>query len=154
MPTRTRALAEINAVFHRFGRRGIARRDPGAPLGLDNIRGEPGPPAPGGALVTVILPLWNAAASIKTALVSLAEQSWENLEVLVVDDASTDAGPDLVADFARQDPRFRLIRQAENQGAYAARNRGAGRGDAANLSPRRMPTTGRIPNGSRCTRPI
>ena len=120
----TRALAEINAVFHRFGRRGVARRDPGAPLGLDNIRGEPGPPAPGGALVTVILPLWNAAASIKTALVSLAEQSWENLEVLVIDDASTDAGPDLVADFARQDPRFRLIRQAENQGAYAARNRG------------------------------
>ena len=118
-----RALDEINAMFRRFGRREIALRDPAAPLGLDNIVGVPGPTVPDGPLVTIILPLWNGAAGIGTALKSLAEQSWRNIEVLVVDDASTDAGPDLVADFARVDPRFRLIRQTENRGTYAARNR-------------------------------
>ena len=41
----------------------------------------------------------------------------------MVDDASTDGTADLAADFARADPRFRLIRQPQNRGGYAARNR-------------------------------
>src|SRR5690606_39154538 len=45
------------------------------------------------------------------------------LEVLVVDDASTDDSAAVAADFARVDRRFRLIRQAANTGSYAARNR-------------------------------
>ena len=118
-------LAGLNAVFRRFGLVPLAPRDPGAPLSLDNLRGEGAPArgARGGPRVTVIVPLYNGAATILTALRSLAEQAWEALEVLVVDDASQDAGPDIVADFAKGDPRFRLIRQGTNQGGYAARNR-------------------------------
>lgn len=117
-----RALAELNRLYRRHGLAELARRDPAAPLSLDNLRGLAAP-RPGGPLVTIIVPLWNAAATLRTSLLSLAEQSHENLEILVVDDASTDAGPDIAADIARADPRFRLIRQAENAGPYIARNR-------------------------------
>jgi len=117
-----RVLAEVNAVLARAGLAALRRRDPAAPPGLDNLATAP-LPARGGALVTVIMALHDAGATVATALASLQAQSWADLEILVVDDASRDEGPDIVADLAARDPRIRLIRQAENLGAYAARNR-------------------------------
>jgi glycosyltransferase involved in cell wall biosynthesis len=75
-------------------------------------------------LVTVIVPVYNAAATVITALRSLAAQSYTRLEVLVVDDASTDNTAMVVKEFCAQDRRFRLLRQAINQGAYSCRNMG------------------------------
>ena len=78
-----------------------------------------------GPKVTVLVAAYQAASTIKTALRSLAEQTWRNLEVLVIDDASP--SPETARDVERvaaTDPRFRLIRMPENAGAYAARNRG------------------------------
>ena len=116
-------LAAINAVLARSGLSGIAPRDASAPLSLDNLRGAVGAGTASGPLVTVILPVHDAEATLETALRSLAEQTHEDLEVLVIDDASRDASADLAADFVRADPRFRLIRQTENTGSYGARNR-------------------------------
>jgi FkbM family methyltransferase len=117
-----RALEHINAVYRDLGLSEIARRDPARPLSIDNLTSTP-IQAASPARVSVIVPVYNAAETVRTALASLAEQSWENLEVLVVDDASTDATADAVADFARGDPRFRLIRQKTNSGSYPCRNR-------------------------------
>lgn len=120
------ALMEINAVFRAHGLQPIGRADPDLPLGLDNLRGvAPGarPGAPEGPLVTVIVPAHRAAATLPAALAGLADQTHAALEVIVVDDASPDATAEVAAEFARADPRFRLIRQTENQGGYAARNR-------------------------------
>lgn len=72
-------------------------------------------------LVTVIVPLYNKAAYVARALDSIAAQTVEDFEVIVVDDGSTDGGGDAAA--ARSDPRYRLVRQA-NAGPGAARNRG------------------------------
>ena len=119
-----RALAALNRIYRSAGLAGIRRRDAQAPLSLDNLH-APGAAARDGPLVTVIVPLYNGAATVATALRGLVEQSHTRLEILVVDDASTDAGPDIVADLARRDPRVRLIRQTENLGGYAARNRAA-----------------------------
>jgi hypothetical protein len=122
-----RALAEINAGFARFGVSPVTRADPGAPLGLDNLRGQAAPRSlTGGPLVSVILPFFNAEAVLGTALESLRAQSWDALDVLMIDDAGTDGGAAIAADFAARDPRFRLIRQPVNSGAYAARNLGLG----------------------------
>src|SRR5690606_30028325 len=114
----------INAIYRRFRLPGIARRDEDAPLTLDNIRTE-GVRTHFDAdnKVTVIVPAYNCADTILTALASLAEQSWRNLEVLVVDDCSTDDTAKTVAAFCAADERFRLIRQARNGGSYACRNR-------------------------------
>jgi glycosyltransferase involved in cell wall biosynthesis len=82
-------------------------------------------------LVTVVVPAYQRAAAIGPALRSVTTQTYRDLEVLVVDDGSTDATPDVVAAIAADDPRVRLIRFDENQGRSAARNAGieAARGE-------------------------
>ena len=75
--------------------------------------------APLGAepLVSVCVPAFNAARFIEIALGSILAQTYRRLEVIVVDDASTDGTADLVERFA--DSRLRSIRGARNAGAYA-----------------------------------
>ncbi len=72
--------------------------------------------------VTVIIPCFNAAGTISTALSGLLTQTWQNLEILVVDDCSTDDSAAVIEGWAKQDKRIRLLRHTVNQGAYAARN--------------------------------
>lgn len=74
-------------------------------------------------LVSVIIPAYNAAQHLPQALDSALGQTWRHLEVIVVDDGSTDATSDIVQTAAARDPRVRLIRQA-NAGVGAARNTG------------------------------
>lgn len=72
--------------------------------------------------LSVVIPLYDKAATIDRALRSVLSQSVADLEVVVVDDGSTDDSAAIVA--ACPDPRVRLIRQA-NAGPGAARNAGA-----------------------------
>jgi glycosyltransferase involved in cell wall biosynthesis len=71
--------------------------------------------------VSVIIPLYNKGPYIARALNSVLAQTFQNFEVIVVDDGSTDEGAEIVGRFG--DPRIRLIQQ-ENGGVSAARNRG------------------------------
>ena len=70
------------------------------------------------------MPAHNAAATIQASLASALEQTEPSLEVLVIDDASTDHTVELVATMAARDSRIRLIRSDVNRGPGAARNRG------------------------------
>lgn len=69
--------------------------------------------------VSVIMPLFNAAPFVGEAVRSVLDQSFADLELIVVDDGSTDGSGDAVGAFI--DPRIRLVRQ-ENQGVSAALN--------------------------------
>lgn len=73
------------------------------------------------ALVSVIVPAFNAAPWIQECLRSVLSQSWRELDVLVVDDGSTDETAAVAK--AINDPRVRVLRQA-NRGAASARNVG------------------------------
>ncbi|MEU5718867.1 CDP-glycerol glycerophosphotransferase family protein [Streptomyces sp. NPDC020403] len=75
--------------------------------------------------LTVVVPLHNVEEYLGACLESLAAQTMADLEVVMVDDGSTDNSADVAMEFARGDTRFRLIRQ-ENAGLGAARNAGAG----------------------------
>ncbi|MEX5727657.1 ribosomal protein L19E [Rhodovulum iodosum] len=118
-------LALINAVLANRGFAPIALRDPDRPLALSNlacpaaqaVRANTG-------LVSVIMPAFNAEATIETALRSLLDQTYPSLEIIVVDDCSTDGTFDVVQSLTREDPRIVPLRQPRNQGAYPARNAG------------------------------
>lgn len=73
--------------------------------------------------ISVIIPTHNRAALIERAVRSVLDQTVPVDEVVIVDDGSTDSTPSVVHALAIQDPRVRLIRQAQ-AGAPAARNRG------------------------------
>ncbi len=77
-----------------------------------------------GPKISVIIPAFNAAEHISTALIAVIAQTWKNLEVLVVDDHSADATMEILASFSKRDNRIRPIRLDVNRGSYVARNIG------------------------------
>lgn len=72
-------------------------------------------------LVTVIIPVYNMADFLQETLSSVAAADYPSLEVVIVDDGSTDCSGDIARRFCEQDRRFRYYRQ-ENAGVAAARN--------------------------------
>lgn len=72
-------------------------------------------------LVSIIIPVYNGERFIKRALLSLVGQTYENIEIIVVDDGSSDRTSDIVGTF--QDSRISFLHQ-ENQGQGGARNNG------------------------------
>lgn len=75
-----------------------------------------------GPLVSVVIATRNRAQYLRDSVHSVLAQTFENFELIVVDDGSQDATPEVMADIA--DPRLRYIRQ-EPTGIAGARNRGA-----------------------------
>lgn len=73
-------------------------------------------------LVTVVLPVHNGEAFVREAVISILDQSFRQLELLVVDDASTDGTAAIVESFA--DPRLRVLANASNIGLARSLNRG------------------------------
>lgn len=71
--------------------------------------------------VSIVIPLYNKEAYIKNTLSKVFLQSYQDFEIVIVDDGSTDGSAAVVKEF--DDPRIRLFSQ-ENQGASAARNNG------------------------------
>jgi glycosyltransferase involved in cell wall biosynthesis len=74
-------------------------------------------------LVSVVIPAFNAARTILEAVASVQAQTWPHVELIVVDDASTDRTTSLLQAEAAAG-RLHLLRQGVNQGVSAARNRG------------------------------
>jgi glycosyltransferase involved in cell wall biosynthesis len=72
-------------------------------------------------LVSVIVPAYNAEDFIAQTLDSIISQTYQNIEILVVDDGSEDRTPEIVESFAQRNQRITLLRQA-NAGVAAARN--------------------------------
>ncbi len=75
----------------------------------------------GTPLITVIIPVYNGAEYVGETIESALKQTYRNLEVIVVDDGSTDATLSVVQSYAHQDDRVRVISQP-NSGVSAARN--------------------------------
>ena len=74
-------------------------------------------------LVTVVVSVYNIEALLPRCLDCISAQSYRELEILLIDDGSTDGSGRLCDDFAATDSRARVIHQ-ENRGLWAVRNRG------------------------------
>ena len=74
--------------------------------------------------VSVIMPLYNAKDYVKLTVDSILNQTLKNIEVVIVDDCSTDGSLDLCRELYGHDARVRTLRQPQNMGPGAARNTG------------------------------
>ena len=75
-------------------------------------------------LVSVVVPTRDRVHRLVNALASIERQTWSTWEVIVVDDASTDDTPAVLAAASERDPRVRVVRNDQAMGGSAARNRG------------------------------
>ena len=74
-------------------------------------------------LVSVIVPVYNAAKFLPTCLNSIINQTYQNLEVIIINDGSTDNSPDIIEQYNEKDNRIKAFTQ-KNQGLSGARNTG------------------------------
>lgn len=74
-------------------------------------------------LVTIIIPVYNSEKEIFYCLDSVLKQTYNSLEVIVINDGSTDFSGDIVLDFAKKDSRIKYFYQ-KHSGVSTARNRG------------------------------
>lgn len=75
-------------------------------------------------LVSIIMPAYNAAATIRRAVQSALRQTEPSLQLIIIDDASTDDTGAIAQEMAACDSRVQVVHQPINRGAAAARNRG------------------------------
>ena len=74
-------------------------------------------------LISVIVPIYNAEKFIDKSVGSVINQTYQNLEILLIDDGSTDSSALLCDEYAKKDKRIKVIHQ-ENKGLSGARNTG------------------------------
>ena len=74
-------------------------------------------------MISVIVPVYNVEEYLEECLESIKNQTYSNIEVILVNDGSTDNSQAICERYCQQDPRFHLINQ-ENQGQSVARNNG------------------------------
>jgi hypothetical protein len=117
-------LQRLNAYLAAFDLPPLQLRQPALPPAAGNLRGAGALPVVNGPLVSVIMTAYNAAQRIGPALDGLLSQTWRNLEVLVVDDASTDGTADVVQRVAQADARVRAVLLPCNVGTYVAKTVG------------------------------
>ena len=75
-------------------------------------------------IVSIIIPTFNRAGMIHRAIESIKLQTFNDWELIVVDDASTDSTEEIIQTYMRDDQRIRYIKHEKNQGGSAARNSG------------------------------
>lgn len=74
--------------------------------------------------VSIVIPFYNTEKYIEKCLSSVANQSYRNIEVILVDDGSTDNSKKICERYVKFDKRFKIIQHRKNQGPSAARNTG------------------------------
>ena len=74
-------------------------------------------------LISIIVPVYNVEEYLNECLDNIQSQTYKNLEVILVNDGSTDGSKEICEKYCKRDTRFRLINQT-NQGQSVARNRG------------------------------
>lgn len=88
-------------------------------------------------LVSIIVPVYNAEKYLRYCVDSILQQSYEHLEIILVDDGATDSSPMILDEYQRRDNRVRVIHQT-NGGIAKAQNAGLMRRTAITS---RSPTT-------------
>lgn len=118
----------VNEFYASHGVSPISLRSPSMGIRLDNFAPAKEQVAESGIkdqpLISIIIPAFNGQGRIESAIRGLQEQTWKNIEIIVVDDCSSDETVNVVKKICAEDSRVRLFEQRKNAGCYVARNRG------------------------------
>ena len=74
--------------------------------------------------ITVIIPVYNTEKFLKDCLDSLVEETEKDIEIIAIDDASTDHSLEILEEYAKIYPNIRVIRNEKNIGVSETRNKG------------------------------
>ena len=118
-------LALLNRMFRESNLEEVSLLDPARGFTFGNLSVVQGclPAIHQPEKISALLTAHNAEALLSAAVVNILGQTWRNLELVVVDDASTDSSWKIVERLATQDPRIVCVRNAVSKGVYQARNR-------------------------------
>ncbi len=133
--TQNKSILLLNEIFKTAELNQLSLHNTDKPLNLDNIDSNYLDQFNTGIFhkvfnslyhptVSIIIPTHNSNSTLSTSLRSILRQSWKYLDIIIVDDASTDNTHEIAKSFAISDPRIRIIKNDYNQGAYASRNKG------------------------------
>lgn len=75
-----------------------------------------------GPLVSIIMPAYNAEKYIELSVKSILNQTWESLELIIVDDCSSDNTWDIISTLSKRDKRIKLLKNKVNVGPYVSKN--------------------------------
>jgi glycosyltransferase involved in cell wall biosynthesis len=117
-------LASLNEFISSYQLENVALIDNTAPLRPSNISSRPTDLMNKGPIVSVVLTTFNDSTRITSAINSLLQQSYQNIEIVVVDDASTDDTQETVERLSVEEPKIKYIRMPVNVGPYAAKSAG------------------------------
>lgn len=115
-------LERLNRALETFDLDPVESANPGIALRVSALRCETRDTDYNGPVVSIIMTAFNSRSTIGYAVRSLLNQTHGAIEIIVVDDASTDDTASIVETLARQDPRLRLLRRSTNGGTYKSRN--------------------------------
>lgn len=78
-----------------------------------------------GPLVSVVVPVYNVEKYLERCVDSLLKQTYQNLEIILVDDGSTDGSLKIMEKYAQEDDRIHLVQHEKNRGLFQARITGS-----------------------------
>lgn len=113
----------INQALEIYGIGPVAFTPAGSSVTYDDLTTQPlGRQIEDGPKVSVILPAFKAESGVRIAIESILSQTWQNLELLAVDDCSPDNTADTINEYVDRDSRVKLLSTPVNSGPYVARN--------------------------------
>jgi glycosyltransferase involved in cell wall biosynthesis len=119
------SVAQVNKYFAGQGLAPVRLIDPERSFCIDNLTSTNDLTSTvDGPQVTVLMTTFNSEAFVGTALRSILEQTYKNIELLVIDDCSTDGTREKLLGWAEADQRIRLLFNNCNVGTYASKNLG------------------------------
>ena len=113
-------LCDMNYYFHKSNMELIKLSGLGS--FFDRLSCHPMPIFTGGPLVSVIMPAYNSEKTLTKSAQSILNQTWGNLELIIINDGSTDKTLTMINNIAMKDNRVRILENSKNYGPYVSKN--------------------------------
>lgn len=117
-------LDTINSIYQSYNLFPVHLLNKCSPLSTKNISTDNTHQKTSGPLVTILMTAFNSEERIAHSVRSLLAQTYKNIEIIIIDDASNDNTVQIIKSLSKQDSRIRFITLSKNVGTYVAKNLG------------------------------